>query len=183
MCEAVDRDSADRARPPASCASPPPPSRTPSSSCRCRSARRCPAGRRRCVSMPVEHRGGRTPRLAVERVDRQPGLLVASRTATLVVEHAADAVLGAEERDQLHVLARAQSRSIVRRAVARAAGVVGEQADALASQRREALRARARRCRSAPARARRARRRRRPTAPKSRRGQRRASRGASRARR
>ena len=45
------------------------------------------------------------------------------------------------------------SRSIVRRAVARAAGVVGDEADPLALQRREALARAARRCRSAPARA------------------------------
>ncbi len=44
--------SADRARTPAASASPPPPSRTPSSSCRCRSARRCPAGRSTIASSP-----------------------------------------------------------------------------------------------------------------------------------
>ena len=55
------------------------------------------------VSMPVEHRRGRPARLAVERVDRQPGLLV-RRRRHFRVEHAADAVLGAEERDQLDVL-------------------------------------------------------------------------------
>ena len=51
----------------------------------------------------VEHRGGRAPGVAVERVDRQPGLLV--RLGRHVrVEDAADAVLRAEERDQLDVL-------------------------------------------------------------------------------
>ena len=83
---------------------------------------------------PVEHGGGRPPRIAVERVDGQTRSFRPSRTGHVRVEHAADAVLRAEQRDQRHVL-RAVQQIDRRRAVARAAGVIGEQSDALAAQR------------------------------------------------
>ncbi len=100
-------------------ASPPPPSRTPSSSCTCRSACRCPAGRSRSRRGRSASRRVGPLRRAVERVDRQAGLLVRRRRHRRV-EDAADAVLGAEERDELHAGRRGQQ--IDRRgAVARAA--------------------------------------------------------------
>ena len=65
----------------------------------------------------LEHRGRRTPRLAVERVDRQAGLLV-GRGRHAGVENPADAVLRAEEPDERHVL-RALQQIDRGRAVAR----------------------------------------------------------------
>ena len=89
------------------------------------------------TSRPCEHGVGRTPRVAVERVNRQAGLLVARRRHR-VVENAADAVLGAEERDQLHA-GRLVDHVDRARAVGRAARVIGHQADALALEQRKAV--------------------------------------------
>ena len=66
---------------------------------------------------------------AVEAVDRQAGLLVLA-VADVLVDGPADAVLGAEQRDQLHAVGLVQQ--VDRRpAGAVAAGVVGDQADLL----------------------------------------------------
>ena len=78
----------------------------------------------------VEHRRRRPAAVAVERVDRQAGLGVGFGRH-VGVEHAADAVLGAEQRDQLDVLGVVQQVDRGR-AVPRAAGVVRDEADALA---------------------------------------------------
>ena len=85
----------------------------------------------------LEHGVGEPLRLAVKRVDGEARLLVAGG-GDLVVEDAADAVLGAEEGDELH------ARGIVQQidrglAVARAAGVIGQEADALALEASEAF--------------------------------------------
>ena len=102
------------------------------------------------ASMPVEHRGGRPPRLAVERMDRQPGLLV-RRRRHVRVEDAADAVLRAEQRDERDVLAPRASRSIVA-APSRARPVwFVTRPTRLPRQRREAVGAQHVDARSAPA--------------------------------
>ncbi len=100
---------------------------------------------------PLQHVGRRALGRAVQRVDRQAGLLVARR-GTASSSCAADAVLGAEQRDELHA-GRAGERVDRRLAAARAPGLVRQQPDALALERREALGLRARRCRRASARA------------------------------
>ena len=88
----------------------------------------------RPVSMPSV---GRPVSPVEQRVNRQARLLI-PRRRHIVVEHAADAVLGAEERDQLH--ARRLVKQIDRRLpVARSAGVIGDQADALALRSCEAV--------------------------------------------
>ena len=85
----------------------------------------------------LQHLVGRAARLAVERVDRQAGLLVLLRRH-LVVERAPDPVLGAEERHQRHALGLEQQVD-GRRARAGDARVVRHQADALAAQPLEPL--------------------------------------------
>ena len=87
------------------------------------------------TSSPSSIAVGRPARLAIERVDWQAGLLV-RRRRDLVVEHAADAVLGAEERDQFHVLGAEQQIDCSRRRPARAR-VIGHEAHPLPAQRRE----------------------------------------------
>ena len=85
----------------------------------------------------LQHLRCGAPGLAVQRVDRQAGLLV-DRRWDLFVENAPDAVLGTEQRHQRQVLRRVE-RVDRRLAAARPAGVVGEQADLPAREAREAL--------------------------------------------
>ena len=95
---------------------------------------------------PLEHGRGRPARVAVERVNRQPGLRVDFRRH-VGVEHAADAVLRPEQRHQLHVLRLVQQVD-GRGAVAGAAGVVRDEPDALALAAARSLARAARRGRS-----------------------------------
>ena len=86
--------------------------------------------------------GGRLPRgafrgVAVEAVNREFGFFVDGIT-DLLVGDAADAVLGAEERDELHVFRRVQEID-GGAAVAVAAAVIGDEPDAQAAQAGEVL--------------------------------------------
>ena len=90
------------------------------------------------MSRPGEHGVGRPSRVAVERVNRQAGLLVPRRWH-LVVEDAANAVLGAEERHQLHTRRLVEHDRLCVAPIGRASRVVGDKADALALERREAV--------------------------------------------
>ena len=88
--------------------------------------------------MPFEHVVGGPPRLAVERVHREPGLRVRFRGEVLVVLDAADAVLGAEQRDQRDARRRLEDVDGAASG-AIAPGVIGDQPDPLALQQREAV--------------------------------------------
>ena len=75
--------------------------------------------------------------LIEQGVNRQTRLLILRRRH-IVIEHAADAVLGTEERDQLHI-GSGMEKIDRRLPVTRSAGVIGHEADAFAAKLLEAV--------------------------------------------
>ena len=90
------------------------------------------------ASMPVEHRRGRAARLAVERVDRQAGLLVGRRRRPCRRAVPRMPCSGLKSATSFTSFA-PKSTSIVVAPSRATPGVIGDQADALPAQRREAV--------------------------------------------